>query len=67
MTVDWHRGGRGRILTMALAVLASPVGKRVAAPARSFRQDARPKLMTDYTCRWVMALLLTAAMLGQSS
>lgn len=56
----------GAFLTMAAAVLASPVGKRVAAPAPEVSvKTLGQKLMTDYVLPLeVMALLLTAAMLG---
>ena len=56
----------GAFLTMALAVLASPVGKRLAAPAPEVSvKTLGQKLMTDYVLPLeVMALLLTAAMLG---
>lgn len=56
----------GAFLTMAAAVLASPVGKHVARPAPEVSvQTLGQKLMTDYVLPLeVMALLLTAAMLG---
>lgn len=56
----------GAFLTMALAVFGSPVGKRLAAPAPEVSvKTLGQKLMTDYVLPLeVMALLLTAAMLG---
>ena len=56
----------GAFLTMAAAVLASPVGKRAAAPMGEVSvRTLGHKLMTDYVLPLeVMALLLTAAMLG---
>ena len=56
----------GAFLTMAAAVLASPVGTRLAAPAPEVSvRTLGQKLMTDYVLPLeVMALLLTAAMLG---
>ena len=56
----------GAFLTMAAAVLASPVGKLAAAPMGEVSvRNLGQKLMTDYVLPLeVMALLLTAAMLG---
>jgi len=53
-------------LAMAAAVLASPVGKRLAAPVPEVSvKTLGQKLMTDYVLPLeVLALLLTAAMLG---
>ncbi|MFM8469314.1 MAG: NADH-quinone oxidoreductase subunit J [Limisphaerales bacterium] len=68
-TVSWPAGVFVAVLTflaMASAVIASPVGKRLAAPAPEVSvKTLGQKLMTDYVLPLeVMALLLTAAMLG---
>jgi NADH-quinone oxidoreductase subunit J len=56
----------GAFLTMAAAVLASPAGKRLAAPAPEVSvKTLGQKLMNEFVLPLeVMALLLTAAMLG---
>lgn len=56
----------GAFLTMATAILKSPGGQRTAAPmAEVSVKTLGQKLMTDYVLPLeVMALLLTAAMLG---
>jgi NADH-quinone oxidoreductase subunit J len=53
-------------IAMAAAVLASPVGQRKAQPMGEVSvKTLGQKLMTDYVLPLeVMALLLTAAMLG---
>ena len=59
-------GGKTAREAMAAAVLASPVGKLAAAPMGEVSvRNLGQKLMTDYVLPLeVMALLLTAAMLG---
>ncbi len=68
-TVTWWVGvmvALGAFLTMAAAVLASPVGKHKAvAMGEVSVKTLGQKLMSDYVIPLeVMALLLTAAMLG---
>jgi NADH-quinone oxidoreductase subunit J len=68
-TVSWWAGASVAVmafLAMATAVLASPVGQREAQPMGEVSvKTLGQKLMTDYVLPLeVMALLLTAAMLG---